>query len=55
MKNEIRENRCVSCKWGIVGRYDRHYGGCPVGCSRVVDEKKIGKCWEAKDVGKNSD
>jgi len=26
--------KCANCKWGVIGKYSRLYGGCPIGCDR---------------------
>ena len=31
--------RCLTCKWVTYGKYNRFYGGCPVGCNRPLDAK----------------
>ena len=25
--------RCISCKWRVIGHYNKYYGGCPIGCN----------------------
>ena len=34
--------RCQSCKWAVLGKYDKRYGGRPIGCDRPTDIKKKG-------------
>lgn len=30
---------CKDCKWGVVGKYSKIYGGCPIGCNRPKKSK----------------
>lgn len=30
---------CKDCKWGVVGKYSKVYGGCPIGCQRPDDDR----------------
>lgn len=30
---------CQNCKFGVVGKYSKVYGGCPVGCNRPDDDR----------------
>jgi hypothetical protein len=44
-----RENKCLTCKWGVLGKFSPRYGGCPIGCNKQ-DDRALGKsCYEAKE------
>ena len=44
-----RENKCLTCKCGFIGKYNPKYGGCQIGCVKKDDGNALGKsCYEAK-------
>lgn len=33
---------CKDCKWGVVGKYSKVYGGCPIGCEKPDSLRNYG-------------
>jgi len=31
--------KCIDCKWGVIGKYSRLYGGYPIGCEKPEKSK----------------